>query len=242
MGRLAPGPLCSCYRMTIQSRSPCKAPPCRYTLLPPLQPELHAAAAGLSALHYSQQHNALSHHHTVVLVVPWNLCAQTQMAESSGSGAVAPEGTPPDVVTEDAPSPSAASTDAPSASAKREATLEECVSLLRAPKDEQRFVGLLLVTRFLQVPPASAGASWPAADRLHPSPSCRPRLPTIQDRLGVRVALCRLQSPVTSSVCQLVRGPSRRDDIFTGGGWGGREATRKASARCLRRWSTTAPS
>jgi hypothetical protein len=37
------------------------------------------------------------------------------------------------------------------AAAKREATLEECVSLLRAPKDEQRFVGLLLVTRFLQV-------------------------------------------------------------------------------------------
>eukprot|EP00242_Pyramimonas_sp_CCMP2087_P013486 CAMPEP_0198223562 /NCGR_PEP_ID=MMETSP1445-20131203/93038_1 /TAXON_ID=36898 /ORGANISM="Pyramimonas sp., Strain CCMP2087" /LENGTH=113 /DNA_ID=CAMNT_0043902423 /DNA_START=310 /DNA_END=648 /DNA_ORIENTATION=+ len=32
---------------------------------------------------------------------------------------------------------------------KREATLQDCVGLLQAPSDEQKFVGLLLVTRFL---------------------------------------------------------------------------------------------
>lgn len=32
---------------------------------------------------------------------------------------------------------------------KREATLAECVSLLRGPSDERRLVGLLLVTRLL---------------------------------------------------------------------------------------------
>jgi hypothetical protein len=32
---------------------------------------------------------------------------------------------------------------------KREATLQECVSLLRGPSDERRLVGLLLVTRLL---------------------------------------------------------------------------------------------
>ena len=37
----------------------------------------------------------------------------------------------------------------PEVSVKREATLEDCVTLLKATSDEQRFVGLLLVTRFL---------------------------------------------------------------------------------------------
>lgn len=32
---------------------------------------------------------------------------------------------------------------------KKEATLQECVSLLRGPSDERRLVGLLLVTRLL---------------------------------------------------------------------------------------------
>eukprot|EP00959_Pyramimonas_sp_CCMP1952_P001396 28508-Pyramimonas_sp.AAC.1 len=37
----------------------------------------------------------------------------------------------------------------PEGSMKREATLEDCTELLKASSDEQRFVGLLLVTRFL---------------------------------------------------------------------------------------------